>query len=354
MNEVGVLPLRFCMTGMVVANDVSSGKNVIAHKSSEITTVMLDNFRKSDIEEVPVILTGKTQDVYDDFKMKKSLEQCISEYQLDYKLIKKELKRLFIKKIYTYEYISEITTLLLSNLITFDKDSVFCCIDGVRTIDEYLYTHSINVAMLACLFARWTNMTEDETIELVTAGLLHDIGKTKIDKNIIMKSSDIDAADARILKKHSLYSYEILNEIPGIQESVKIAAYCHHEKLNGSGYPRGLSGDQISRFTRILSICDIYDAMMANKTYRKRQSSFHVFDVFMSDKLNGNLDFDLVTLFLDKISGQFIGKSVLLDDRRKGKIIFMNPNDYARPLIQVKEEIIDTSAGNVKIIDIIN
>ena len=353
MNDIGVLPLQFCMTGMLIGRDVTVGKKIIAYRGTEITQSHLESFFKNNIDSVPLIITEKAQEVFDDYTMNKSADQCFAEHQLEYKLIKKELKRLFIKRLYTFDKINEITELLLSKLETFDKSNVFLCVDGIRLVDEYLYTHSINVAMLAWLFSFWTNMGREETGELVMAGLLHDIGKTRIDKNIIMKSSDIDAADARILKKHSIYSYEILTEIPGVQDSVKEAVYGHHEKLNGSGYPRGLSGDQISQFARILSICDIYDAMMANKTYRKRQSSFHVFDVFMSDKLNGNLDYDLVTLFLSKISGQFLGKMVLLDDKRQGKIIFMNPNDYARPLIQVGDEVIDTASSVVNIVGIV-
>ena len=354
MNKVGILPLQYCKPGMRIGRDITVNENVIVHYSSEITSPLLDDFFKNNISEVPILLTGHAQMIYDDYKIGKSYEQCMTEYELDYKKMIHELKDIFINCNFTYDKISAFTEFLTANLEKINNDSIFSCVDGIRDVDEYLYTHSINVAMLAWLMGSWIDLSEQDKYDLVMAGILHDIGKTKIDKKIMMKSTAFDAPEICIIKKHPHYGYEILNSIPEMKAEIKDAVYSHHEKINGSGYPRGLQGDEISKKARILAICDIYDAMMANKVYRPRQSSFHVFDVFMNDKLNRNLDYDLVTLFLNKISGKFMGKNVRLSNNLLGKIIFMNPIDYSRPVVQLDNEIIDTSASNTFIVDIID
>jgi putative nucleotidyltransferase with HDIG domain len=340
---------------MRAGGDVAVGGNVILRRGAVITDGIIGTLKKNEVPEAPIILNSESQDYYSDYKMNKPAEQCLAEYALDYKKIKRELKRIFIKRSYTYENMRAIAEMLIASASGVSKGSIFLCVDGVRAIDEYLYTHSINVALLAYLMFGWMGMKgDDERIELVMAGLLHDIGKIKIDKNIISKTSMFDAAEMRIIKKHPLYGHEILCEIDGISDKIRDAVYSHHEKINGSGYPRGLRGEEIGPFARLLSICDIYDAMMANKVYRPRQSSFHVFDVFMNDKLNGNLDFEMVTMFLERISGDFVGKTVKLDNGLSGKIIFMNPVDYSRPMVQVGKLIINTETDRVAVTDVLD
>jgi putative nucleotidyltransferase with HDIG domain len=357
MSEVGVLPLQYCMAGVMRAGrDVTAGKNVILRRGAVMTDSDLEAMRKSDITEAPVLLTDESQEFYDDYKLNKPVGQCLAERALGYKKLKRELMRVFIKRSFTLDSFRAITGALIGKARGADKDSIFRCIDGVRAIDEYLYTHSINVALLAHLMLGWLGGGEDEEqrFELVMAALLHDVGKTKIDKKIILKTTVFDAAEMRIIKKHPLYGFEILSDVDGISESVKDAVYSHHEKINGFGYPRGLKGDSIGKFARIVSICDIYDAMMANKVYRTRQSSFHVFDVFMNDKLNGNLDYALVSMFLERISSGFVGKNVTLDNGERGKIIFMNPVDYSRPLVQVGDRVVNTGTDGVTVSDVID
>jgi putative nucleotidyltransferase with HDIG domain len=340
---------------MRAGQDVAVGRNVILHRGAVITDGALDTLKKNEIPEAPIFLNADSQDYYSDYKMNKPAEQCLAEHALGYKKVKRELMRMFVKRSYTCEGVRAIAEMLVASAPAAGKGSIFRCVDGIRVIDEYLYTHSINVALLSCLMFGWMGMSGDEErVELVMAGLLHDIGKIRIDKNIILKTGVFDAAEIRIIKKHPLYGNEILGEMGGISEKIMEAVYSHHEKINGSGYPRGLKGGEIGQFARILSICDIYDAMMANKVYRPRQSSFHVFDVFMNDKLNGNLDFEMVSAFLERISGDFVGKRVKLDNGQSGKIIFMNPVDYSRPMVQVGKLIINTETDRVAVTDVLD
>ena len=352
MNQVGQLPLRYCVPGMKVGERVASGNDVIARKGETLDDALICCMEKNDVGFVPILLTRDSQEVYDDFRVNKLCEQSLAEYELGYKKLKRELKRAFLSRSFSNARLRGIASTLLDRASGVGKEGIFACVDGIRDVDEYLYTHSLNVALLACQISAWVGIKGEDRLALVYAGLVHDIGKTRIDPKIISKPGAYDAEEMRIVKKHPQLGDEILRKVEGLAPSVREAVLSHHEKINGSGYPRALRGDDIHWHARILAICDIYDAMMADKVYSTRQSSFHVFDVFMSDRMNGNLDYELVNMFLNQISSAFVGRGVTLEDGRVGRIIHMNPKDYSRPMVQIGNIILDTAAANIGIVDV--
>jgi putative nucleotidyltransferase with HDIG domain len=130
-----------------------------------------------------------------------------------------------------------------------------------------IYRHSEGVASLAVFIARALGLRESDITLLQRAALLHDIGKLAIPSSILDKPGKLDSAEWVVLKTHVWHSYTILRQAPGFREVSEIAG-SHHEKLDGSGYFRGLKGDQISLPARILAIADIYDALRAKRPYR--------------------------------------------------------------------------------------
>ena len=105
--------------------------------------------------------------------------------------------------------------------------------------------------------------------------MLHDIGKLKIDPKILNKKGKLTDEEFEEIKKHPVLGYEIVKDMD-LPEKIKEAVLMHHEKINGTGYPSGLKGEEISNYAKIVSICDIYDAMTSTRTYRKRFCPFQV------------------------------------------------------------------------------
>lgn len=203
-----------------------------------------------------------------------------------------------------------------------------------RDFDFHLYRHSINVAVLAHMIGQWMNFSEEDLDKLIMAGLLHDIGKSCISRDIINKPGKLSCEEFEEVKKHSLYSYNILLDMGYDDLDVLKAVSLHHEKMDGSGYPFGLKGTEIPIFARILTVADIFDAMTSNRVYKKKEFPFKVIEMFQGEAF-GKLDQDVVKTFVSKFTKYYLGTEVVLNNGKIGKIIKFNDNNITCPLVSV-------------------
>jgi HD-GYP domain-containing protein (c-di-GMP phosphodiesterase class II) len=169
-----------------------------------------------------------------------------------------------------------------------------------KYIDEK--THSERVSQICQAIGNAMGMNKDDVQELKMAGLLHDIGKISIPDAILDKTSSLTQDEYAIIKTHPEISYQILR---AADEYSDLATYAlsHHERFDGKGYPKGLKGEKIPLFSRIIAVADAYEAMTANRPYRKALSSS-----FAQSELqkNANTQFDgsIVTVFLSILNSQ--------------------------------------------------
>jgi hypothetical protein len=128
--------------------------------------------------------------------------------------------------------------------------------------------HSQRVTELTVEFAQILGIPEDQIVNIRNGALLHDIGKLFIPEKILLKTSALTDEEWKIMRKHPEYANEMLSPITHLMPALDIP-YCHHEKWDGSGYPRGLKADQIPFSARIFALVDVYDALMASRSYRR-------------------------------------------------------------------------------------
>lgn len=164
----------------------------------------------------------------------------------------------------TMNYIMEMVEYLIEN-----KDINSTYLMELKTFDNYTFVHSLNTCVLALFFGMNLNYTKNMLIDLGMGALLHDIGKTKIPLNILNKKGKLTDQEYEIMKKHPEYGYEIVNSMKGINERGRVIVLEHHEKFDGTGYPKKLPGEKISKFARIACISDVYDAIVSDRVYRK-------------------------------------------------------------------------------------
>ena len=167
------------------------------------------------------------------------------------------------------------------------------------------------------------------------AALLHDIGKFKIPDEILLKPGKLTKEEFEVIKKHTVYGYEILNNFK-ILESTKRAALLHHEKFDGSGYPFGYTADKIDDISAIITIADVYDAMTSKRCYRDGMCPFDVIADFEYDGIS-KYHPKYIGMFLKKIASSYIGSTVLLTNGKKAKIIFLTEK-YSRPTVTLLED----------------
>ncbi|MBE3586604.1 MAG: HD-GYP domain-containing protein [Thermoanaerobacter sp.] len=137
---------------------------------------------------------------------------------------------------------------------------------------EVVSRHSERVASLAVMLARELGMNENDQKMIYVAGLLHDLGKMAVPGRILFKPDKLTGEEWEEIKKHPVYSFEVLSYIPQLKDISLLMLY-HHERYDGRGYPRGLKGEDIPLGARILAVADSYDAMTSHRVYRPAMST---------------------------------------------------------------------------------
>lgn len=223
----------------------------------------------------------------------------------------------------------------------------------LKNSDDYTFNHSMGVSVLAVKLGYWMGCSEEERIKLSIAGAYHDIGKMKVDQAIVQKQGRLTDEEFTEMKRHAEYSYEIVKKNSGYDNDILMAIRHHHEKMDGSGYPDGIKGNEISKLARIMTVCDIYHALTSNRVYRKKDSPFKVAAYLRQDSF-GKLDPEITHVFLDNIAKFYVGNKVLLSDGRTGIIVFIDPIQKFLPMVQVGNEFIDFKREKqLQILDIV-
>lgn len=224
----------------------------------------------------------------------------------------------------------------------------------IKNVDKYLYVHSLNVGVLSFIIGTWMGLEKKELEILIKAGILHDIGKLKVDPDILYKNGKLTVEEFEEMKKHTIYTYQILKENGEIDEEILKAVIFHHEKEDGGGYPLGLTGDKIPLYSKIITVADIFDAMTSERVYKSRVSPFKVIEMFQNEFF-GKLDNKITLLFVKKFSEYFIGAKVLLNNGENGEIVSLNTFEITKPLIKIRgENFIDISKErNIEIVDVL-
>jgi HD-GYP domain-containing protein (c-di-GMP phosphodiesterase class II) len=210
--------------------------------------------------------------------------------------------------------------------------------------EEYLYHHAVSLGLLSGFIARKMKYHEADVYQVVMAGCLADCGMAKIPSSILNKNAKLTFEENEEIYKHPLYSYQLIQSSVILKDAVKIAILEHHERINGSGYPKRKRKEDIHVFSRMIAVADVYHAMTSERIYRKKQSPFKVMEMIMHDDF-GKFDIAIVKILLASLINFSIGNRVRLNDGSVAEIIFMDDNSPTRPLVKVinSQEIINLS-----------
>ncbi len=179
---------------------------------------------------------------------------------------------------------------LLSNSIDFilKDDTALDTMLKITSYDYYTYTHCIDVSTYCMGFGLYLGLNKDDVKLLGKAGMLHDIGKKYIDRSIICKKGRLTKEEIAIVQRHPVYSAQML-QIKG-EPDIRLLRIVeqHHEKCDGTGYPKGLQEHEIDDFAKIVSICDIFNALTTRRTYKDRMTTYDAI-MLMYEKMGNEL-----------------------------------------------------------------
>ena len=209
---------------------------------------------------------------------------------------------------------------------------LFDMLHNMRSRDDSVYAHSLNVALISRRIGRWLKMEAAELDTLTLAGILHDIGKLKISDEILNKPDKYTDEEFELIKQHPKFGYDLLKSLP-LDAHVKKAALSHHERCDGTGYPMGLTQDDADDYAMIVAIADVYDAMTAARSYRSPLCPFQVIANFEHDGLSKYKPKYILT-FLSHIASTYQRNRVILNDGRVANIVMLNNNRLSKPIVQ--------------------
>jgi putative nucleotidyltransferase with HDIG domain len=213
----------------------------------------------------------------------------------------------------------------------------------VKPLDDYTYSHSLNVSLMAIVIGKWMGFNEKQIDEIAIAGLLHDIGKTKVPQELLSKPGKLTPAEFDEIKKHSILGFMMVEKVMNISPDIKYAILMHHEKIDGTGYPTGATENQIPLYARVIAVADIYDAMTSNRTYRDKLCPFEVIKDFEMQTY-GKLDTGVLSVFLKNIANSYLGDFVELNNGEIAEVVFINPNRIWQPIVKSGNDFIDLSS----------
>ncbi len=205
----------------------------------------------------------------------------------------------------------------------------------IQTYDNYTYVHSLDTGVMSAFLGIGAkSFSERELIDLGKGAMLHDVGKIKVPRSIINKNGKLTDEEFDEIKKHPIYGKEILEKDFSFSENVLRLVSEHHERIDGLGYPNGLRDNQISKFGRIVSICDVYNAVNTDRCYRKKFSPSDSYELILAGS-GTSFDCKMVEVFKSTFSVYPLGCCVKLSNDIEGYVIRQNYGFPDRPVIRV-------------------
>jgi HD-GYP domain-containing protein (c-di-GMP phosphodiesterase class II) len=332
--------------GMVLEDNVESLRSgaILVSKGTVLNKKVIRKIHNQGIKEVTVYdENSNSEDVLKNNLVIKY--EILSDKMED---VFKDIK--FGKKIILTEISEELDDLIVEII---QNDNILGRIRQLEEKDDYIFDHSLNVSMLATMVGKWLDYSDKHIKQLALTGLFHDIGKLKIADNIVHKPTKLTEEEFEIMKKHTVYSFNILSETVGISKNILIGVLQHHEREDGSGYPHRLKGDKIHEYAKIVAVCDVYDALTSDREYKTKISPFYAAEI-LEEQSFGVLNPRITRLFLDKIANFYAGSRVLLSNGEEGEIIYVHPQSPTKVIVKVDDKYINfLESQNLSIVDII-
>ncbi len=232
----------------------------------------------------------------------------------------------------------------------FSQKDIISCLHHISSIDDDTMVHCINTTIYCILIGKRRGLSKEDLTTLAKGAILHDIGKIDLNETILLKAASLTQEEYSHIKEHSSLGYLFLKHNQSLSEEAKLIALQHHERLDGSGYPKGLKGDEIHLFARITAVADMFDALTTARCYRKSLSNHKAYAILTEDAAKGKLDRKLVSCLFDCVAVYPNGIIVYLSNGTHGFVKQQNPGQPFRPIVRI----IDDTHGiqNVSLYDL--
>jgi len=315
------------LPGMILARSIINSKGQVLLVSG---TILTDEYiRKLHLLKIDTLFISDGK--YDDIIIPEYLS--LETQQRALSILSSTMDRIERDGTFSVNEIFSVASDIVEELVSLPNVTIH--LTGIATHDNYTLAHSLNCSIYAALLARFCGFTTSQLKVITCGALLHDMGKTEIDKDILNKPESLTEDEFNIIKDHPVRGFNLLTKKRlEISSLVAHMAWQHHEKVDGSGYPRGLQGEEILSYARLLAIIDVYEAITGHRPYRQAMSPEDAYDTILAG-LGKAFDREFGQVFLSKIAFYGPGTEVTLNTGWKAVIVSLPPDSPQRPIIRL-------------------
>lgn len=328
-----MMPISLSMPGMKLAKKIYSDDGIVLlAEGVELTSSLIRRLsdcgvgflyiqdERTDDVIVPELLSDETQ--------RRTLREIRSTFRL---FTEPGAKRKGMQP-FVGSAMRDLMKMILDDLSSHEDAMIMLM--NMHTVDHYLYMHSLNVCVYSTLLGIAKGYNNEQLITLGLGAMLHDIGKTQISLQVLLKPGPLTPAEFAEMKSHAVRGYDLLRDQPNIPLLAAHCAYQHHERINGSGYPRGIKGDEIQEYAKWIGIVDSYDAMTTHRVYRQALLPHQAVEALYAGS-NILYDTEMLKLFRDRVVIYPIGLTVKLNTGQSAVVVGVNSSCAHRPIIRV-------------------
>ncbi|MGG4552027.1 HD-GYP domain-containing protein [Paenibacillus humicus] len=327
-----LIPINSLQPGMKLGKKIYNEDGIILlSENAELTEAVIRRLRRHGLNFV-YVADPRTEDVVPvDMIEEETRRRALKEIRTNFrKMTGPAVKGL------VYPYLGKTFSGLVEEIMDdlSAREDAMIMMMNVNSMDHYLYRHSLNVCIYTILLGQIHGYSKSDLTLLGLGALLHDIGKTKLPLQLLTKAGKLTDAEYELVKQHAEFGFKMLKDEPGIPLVSAHCAYQHHERLNGSGYPRGLKGEEISEFARWIAITDSYDAMTTHRVYRSAMLPHQALEVLYTGC--GHLyEKSKLEVFRDRVAIYPLGMAVRLSTGEKGIVAKIHGIFPQRPVVRV-------------------
>lgn len=321
------ITLSEAMPGMVLARSILNNKGQVLLVAG--ITLTIDFIRKLHLLNLETLFILDAN--YADIKVPEYLSMETQQRALS--ILTATMERVSKDKTFPIDPVTRVASDIVEELISHSDVTIH--LTGIAIYDDCTLAHSLNCSIYTALLARCCGFSIPQIKTITCGALLHDIGKIEIDKVVLNKPGRLTPEEFEIMKHHPALGFNILaKKRLEISSLVAHMAWQHHEKIDGTGYPRGLKGNEILSYARLLSITDVFEAITGNRPYRKAMKPEDAYNIIRAG-LGTSFDQEYGELFLAKIALYPPGSQVLLSTGERGIVISVPPASPHRPVVRL-------------------
>ncbi|MCI3925152.1 HD-GYP domain-containing protein [Paenibacillus sp. TRM 82003] len=329
-----LLPLHLCKPGMRLGKPIYSDEGlVLLAERMELTPTIVRRLEHFGIHHI-YIEDSRTDDIaFRDVVSQETRARAVAEVRVNFrKMMDDAVRKKSVTGLQLGKAFKPIVDSILDD-VTSNQDAMVMLVN-IHASDHYLFQHSVNVCIYSTILGQAYGYGRDELATLSLGALLHDIGKTQLPPEVLLKPGKLTKEEYDIVKTHPMLGFKMLKDEPNVPLLAAHIALQHHERVNGSGYPRAIFGDEIHEYARWVGLADSYDAMTTHRVYRSAMLPHEAMEILYTgaDTL---YDVDKIETFRDKIAIYPLGMLVALNTGEIGVVVDINATSPQRPVVRV-------------------